>query len=87
MQPQRGEDVHSRLRTEALHSSSTLQGSIRADGAHLGEVLNADSRNAFLNRLPVVTKLANAWPHLSRAAKKIVRCMNHFNAQKKKIPN
>lgn len=74
MQPQRGEHVHRRLLTEALHSSSTLQGSRQADGAHLSEVLNADSRNAFLNRLPVLMKLANAWPDLPRTAK---NCQMH----------
>lgn len=92
MQPQRGEHVHRRLLTEALHSSSTLQGSRQADGAHLSEVLNADSRNAFLNRLPVLMKLANAWPDLPRTAKNCQMhesffCSSYPSLKKQRIPN
>lgn len=62
---ERGE--HSDYSSPALRSS-TLRASRRADGAHLGEVLNTDSRSTVLNRLLVLMKLANVRPHLSGAA-------------------
>lgn len=59
---------HSDYSSPALRSSITLQASRRAEGAHLGEVLNTDSRSTVLNRLLVLMKLANVRPHLSGAA-------------------
>jgi len=50
-----------------LLTSSTQRASRRADGAHLGEVLNADSRSAVLNRLLALMKQANVRVQLKAA--------------------
>lgn len=59
---------HSDYSHQSASYSNTVWASRRADCAHLGEVLNADSRRAVLNRLLALMKLANIRPHLSGAA-------------------
>ncbi len=78
---QNGQNIYRLLLNRALRSSSTLQASRRADGAHLGEVLNADSRSAVLNRLLALMKASQHSPSsvgCSWWRRKIVRCNESY---------
>lgn len=74
---QNGENIQRLLFNRALRSSSSLQVSRQAEGVHLGEVLNPDSRSAVLNCLHILKKLANVRPHLSVQLMEAKNCQMH----------